>query len=100
MEAALERALRRRTELIRERTGARLLKEELVSLGAELARERTKVQDLSVATLESLVRVVEARDSWFAGPRTASRAALCLSGSGAGAHRRGGREGQARRPAP
>jgi putative two-component system response regulator len=67
VEAAVERALRRRTELTHERAGARLLKEELVSLGAELARERTKVEDLSVATLESLVRVVEARDPWFAG---------------------------------
>ena len=66
-EAAIQRALRRRTELIQERTAGRLLKEELVNLGAELARERSKVQDLTVATLESLVCVVEARDPWFAG---------------------------------
>ncbi len=67
VEASVQRALRRRTEGIRERAAARLLKEELVNLGAELARERTKVEDLTVATLESLVCVVEARDSWFAG---------------------------------
>ena len=67
VEAAVQRALRRRAELIRERAAARLLREELVNLGAELARERTKVEDLTVATLESLVCVVEARDSWFAG---------------------------------
>lgn len=67
VEVALQRALRRRAELIRERAAARLLKEELVNLGAELARERAKVNDLTVATLESLVCVVEARDTWFAG---------------------------------
>jgi putative nucleotidyltransferase with HDIG domain len=67
VEAAVQRALRRRTELTRERAAARLLKEELVNLGAELARERAKVEGLTIATLESLVCVVEARDSWFAG---------------------------------
>ncbi len=67
VEAAIQRALRRRVELIHERTAAGLLKEELVNLGAELARERSKVQNLTLATLESLVCVVEARDSWFAG---------------------------------
>jgi putative two-component system response regulator len=67
LEAALQRALRRRTEVIRERGMARLLKDEVVNLGAELARERAKVKGLAVATLEALVAVVEARDPWFAG---------------------------------
>jgi putative two-component system response regulator len=67
LEAALHRALRRRAELIKERSMSRLLKEEVVNLGAELARERAKVKGLSVATLEALVAVVEARDPWFAG---------------------------------
>jgi putative two-component system response regulator len=67
VEAALQRALRRRAELIHERGASRLLKEELVNLGAELSRERAKVEGLTVATLEALVRVVEARDSWFVG---------------------------------
>jgi putative two-component system response regulator len=67
LEAALQRALRRRAELIRERGIARLLKEEIVNLGAELARERAKVKGLSIATLEALVAVVEARDPWFTG---------------------------------
>jgi putative two-component system response regulator len=67
LEAALQRALRRRAELTRERGLARLLKEEVVNLGAELARERAKVRGLAVATLEALVAVVEARDPWFAG---------------------------------
>jgi putative two-component system response regulator len=67
LEVALQRALRRRGELLRERTVDRLLKEEVVNLGAELARERTKVKGMSVATLQALVAVVEARDPWFAG---------------------------------
>ena len=67
VEAALQRALRRRAELTRERGAGRLFQEELVNLGAELARERAKVEGLTVATLEALVCVVEARDSWFVG---------------------------------
>jgi putative two-component system response regulator len=67
VEAAVQRALRRRGELITERSAARVLKEEIVRLGAELARERSKVEGLTVATLEALVAVVEARDPWFAG---------------------------------
>lgn len=67
LEAALQRALRRRAELTRERGIARVLKEEVVNVGAELARERAKLKGLSVATLEALVAVVEARDSWFSG---------------------------------
>jgi putative two-component system response regulator len=67
LEVALQRALRRRVELTRERGMARLLKEEVVNLGAELARERAKIKGMSVATLEALVAVVEARDPWFVG---------------------------------
>ncbi|HEU5303449.1 MAG TPA: HD domain-containing phosphohydrolase [Gemmatimonadales bacterium] len=67
VEAAVQRALRRRSELIRERGAGRLLKDEVVRLGAELARERAKVEGLTVATLEALVCVVEARDPWFVG---------------------------------
>jgi cyclic di-GMP phosphodiesterase len=67
VEAALRRAFRRRAELMQERGTSRLLKEEVVNLGAELARERAKVEGLTVATLEALVCVVEARDRWFVG---------------------------------
>lgn len=66
-EAAVQRALRRRSELIRERGAGRLLKEEVVNLGAELSRERAKVNGLALATLQSLVCVVEAQDPWFVG---------------------------------
>jgi putative two-component system response regulator len=67
LEAAIQRSLRRRSELIRERSIIRLLKEEVVNMGAELAGERATVKNLSVATLQALVAVVEARDTWFAG---------------------------------
>jgi putative two-component system response regulator len=67
VEAAVQRAIRRRAELIRERGASRLLQEEVVRLGAELARERAKLEGLSVATLEALVCVVEAQDPWFTG---------------------------------
>jgi putative two-component system response regulator len=67
VEAALQRALRRRREQIHERGASRLLKEELVNLGAELARERARAEGLTIATLEALVCVVEARDLWFVG---------------------------------
>jgi cyclic di-GMP phosphodiesterase len=67
LEAALQRALRRRAEVVRERGITRLLKEEVINLGAQLAREQAKVKGLAVATLEALVAVVEARDPWFTG---------------------------------
>jgi response regulator RpfG family c-di-GMP phosphodiesterase len=67
LEASLQRALRRRAELTRERGITRLLKEEVINLGAQLAREQAKVKGLAVASLEALVAVVEARDPWFAG---------------------------------
>lgn len=67
LEAAVQRALRRRAELARERGITRLLKEEVINLGAQLAREQAKVKGLAVATLEALVAVVEARDPWFTG---------------------------------
>lgn len=67
LEAGVERALRRRAELIRERGARQVLREEVVNLGAELAREQSRVHGLTVATLEALVCVVEAKDSWFAG---------------------------------
>ena len=67
LEAAIQRALRRRSEQARERKMTSLLKEEVVNLGAELGRERAKLKGMTVATLEALVAVVEARDAWFAG---------------------------------
>jgi putative two-component system response regulator len=84
LEIAVQRALRRRSESMRERGMTRLLKEELISLGAELARERAKIEGMTLATLEALVAVVEARDAWFAGHslRVAQLAASLAARSG------------------
>jgi putative two-component system response regulator len=67
LEASVQRAIRRRAELIQERGASRILKEEVVKLAADLARERARVEGLSVATLEALVKVSEAQDPWFSG---------------------------------
>jgi putative two-component system response regulator len=67
LEAAVERGLRRRLELIQERSASRMLKEEVVRVGAELAEERARVEGLAVATLEALVKVCEVQDPWFTG---------------------------------
>jgi putative nucleotidyltransferase with HDIG domain len=67
LEASVQRALRRRGELIQERGASRILKEEVVKLAADVAIERSRVEGMAVATLEALVKVVEAQDPWFAG---------------------------------
>jgi cyclic di-GMP phosphodiesterase len=67
LEASVQRALRRRAELIQERGASRILKEEVVKLAADLSQERARVEGLAVATLEALVKVSEAQDPWFAG---------------------------------
>jgi putative two-component system response regulator len=67
LEAAVERALRRRLELIQQRGASRILKEEVVRVAAELAEERARVEGLAVATLEALVKVSEIQDPWFTG---------------------------------
>jgi cyclic di-GMP phosphodiesterase len=82
--ASVQRALRRRTELIQERGVSRILKEEVVKLAADLARERARVEGLSIATLEALVKMSEAQDPWFAGHslRVAQLSASLASESG------------------
>jgi putative two-component system response regulator len=84
VEASVQRALRRRSEFMQERGAARILKEEVVKLAADLARERAKVEGLAVATLEALVKVSEAQDPWFAGHslRVAQLAASIAAESG------------------
>jgi putative nucleotidyltransferase with HDIG domain len=84
LEASVQRALRRRSELMQERGASRILKEEVVRLAADLARERARVEGLAVATLEALVKVSEAQDPWFAGHslRVAQLAASIAAESG------------------
>jgi putative two-component system response regulator len=84
LEASVQRALRRRTELMQERGASRILKEEVVRLAADLSQERARVEGLAVATLEALVKVSEAQDPWFAGHslRVAQLAASIAAESG------------------
>lgn len=65
--AAIERALRRRDTLIQERQISRWLKEELEHRARELERERRKLLQLSVATLEALINALEAKDRFLTG---------------------------------
>ena len=65
--AAVERALEQRLIAARERAFAQALREEVATLASELRRERERVDTVALAALESLVRVVEAKDLWLAG---------------------------------
>ena len=65
--AAVERALDQRLIAARERAFTQALREEVATLAAELRRERERVDTVALAALESLVRVVEAKDLWLAG---------------------------------
>jgi response regulator RpfG family c-di-GMP phosphodiesterase len=65
--SAIERALRRRDTLQQERQISRWLKEELEHRARELERERRKLEQLSVATLEALINALEAKDRFLSG---------------------------------
>jgi putative two-component system response regulator len=67
IEEAIRQALRRRQTLVREDAISRSLREEVGRLSGELRQERARVEHLALATLESLVCVVEAKDPWLAG---------------------------------
>ena len=64
---AIERALRERDARIGQAQAERLLKEEVTRLSLDLRRERAASERLSVATLESLVYMMEIRDAHLAG---------------------------------
>ena len=65
--AAIERALRRRDTMLQERQISSWLKEELEHRARELERERRKLEQLSVATLEALINALEAKDRFLTG---------------------------------
>ena len=62
LDRALGSALRRRAKAIEEQQDTYILKEEVLTRTAELRRAHAKVEQLSVATLEVLVNVLEAKD--------------------------------------
>jgi len=67
VERAVVDAIARRREAIQEQVTRRVLREEVSSLVGELRQERARVETLALATLGSLVRVVETKDPWLAG---------------------------------
>jgi putative two-component system response regulator len=67
VERSVVDAIARRHEAIQEQATKRVLREEVSSLVGELRQERARVESLALATLGSLVRVVETKDPWLAG---------------------------------
>jgi putative two-component system response regulator len=67
VERAVVDAIARRREAIQEQVTKRVLRDEVASLVGELRQEQARVESLALATLESLVRVVETKDPWLAG---------------------------------
>lgn len=67
LERAIGRALARRREMIEQEQTQAWLKQEIVQRGAELRRERGNLERISVATLESLVNALEAKDPYLRG---------------------------------
>jgi putative two-component system response regulator len=67
IEHALSDAVARRHELAQEQGVRRVLRDEVASLVGELRLERERVESLTLATLESLVRVAETKDAWLGG---------------------------------
>lgn len=64
---AVERALRKRDTMIQNRQISDWLKEEVRQRTEELQRERQKLEQLSVATLEALINALEAKDRYLSG---------------------------------
>ncbi len=64
---AIDRALRRRDTFIQNREISSWLKEELAARTKELERERQKLQQITIATLEALINALEAKDPYVIG---------------------------------
>jgi len=64
---AIERALRDRDARIGQAKAQGVLREEVIRLSMELRQERTASERMSVATLASLVHMIETRDRYLAG---------------------------------
>ncbi len=64
---AVQRALKRREMLLESRQLNQWLKEEVTTRTAELQRERMKLEQIAVATLEALVNALEAKDPYMRG---------------------------------
>ena len=67
LDGAIGRAIERRDQLLHEHRSSDLLKDEVARLVVEVHRQQTRFEKLSVATLESLVYLLEAKSSYLAG---------------------------------
>ena len=67
VERAVSDAIGKRREVVQDQVVRRVLRDEVASLVGELRLERERVESLTLATLESLVRVVETKDAWLGG---------------------------------
>lgn len=84
LERAIARALGRRRDKIEQADTQAWLTQEIIQKGAELRRERGNLERISVATLESLVNALEAKDPYLRGhsTRIADLAALVAAEMG------------------
>jgi putative nucleotidyltransferase with HDIG domain len=64
---AVQRALRRREAQVARHQLQEQIQGEVAALGAEVQRERARLERLSVATLEALVNALEAKDPYMRG---------------------------------
>lgn len=84
--AAVERALRKRDTIHQSRQLTSWLKDEVDARTQEVQRERLKLEQVTIATLEALINVLEAKTEWLTGhsQRVAAIAAGIASELGLG----------------
>lgn len=75
---AIKRALRRRDTMIQDRGISSWLREEVQCRTQEVIQERQKQEQITIATLEALVKALEAKSKWLSGhsARVAAFAAM------------------------
>jgi response regulator RpfG family c-di-GMP phosphodiesterase len=67
LQAAVERALARRTEAMKGRAMDRLIREAVAARTIELEREKLALRDLTVSVAETLINAMEAKDLYLRG---------------------------------
>lgn len=67
LQAAVERALERRTVALERKSIDRLIREEVANRTRQLEREKAALRDLTVSVADSLINAMEARDVYLRG---------------------------------
>lgn len=67
LRAALERAVRKRHTILQSHNISKWLKEEVERRTHELAEQKRRLEQVSIATLEALVNALEAKSEWLSG---------------------------------